>query len=248
VLAIRLRSEAEIDPDSIWGPVPDYTEDEATVEWQPVGEGDLRDVWVIFRPKETWYLDEVISLTVGAETVSGELVEPVTYEFQTESEEEYVQRVTNDTEPMWQPQYGEDFDTDGLELDAESNETAVVTPADEQTTDDTLAEGLEKPYVIGPERVYDVPQRVWLPVPENVDPDTIELYYYHATGDDKGWYPAENVEGWLVPDSYLTSMWMGQPISVSSSATPASCNWASRQTRPSKRHGLEEVSRCNLTS
>ena len=31
-----------------------------------------------------------------------------------------------------------------------------------------------------------------------------KLYSYHSDGDDKGWYPAENVEGWLVPDSDLT--------------------------------------------
>jgi hypothetical protein len=36
-----------------------------------------------------------------------------------------------------------------------------------------------------------------------VDPGQVCVYYYHATGDDRGWYPAENVEGWQVPDSYL---------------------------------------------
>ena len=43
----------------------------------------------------------------------------------------------------------------------------------------------------------------WLPVLEGVDPDSVRLYYYHTSGEDRGWYPAENVEGWLVPDSYL---------------------------------------------
>jgi hypothetical protein len=55
--------------------------------------------------------------------------------------------------------------------------------------------------------VYEEPQRVWLPIPEGIDPARVRVYYYHATcnaiGDDKGWYPAENVEGWLVPDSYV---------------------------------------------
>jgi len=203
VLAIRLRSEAEIDPESIWGPVPNYTDDEVTAEWQPVVEGDLRDVWVIFRPNETWYLDEVISVTVGAETVSGEPVEPVTFQFRTESEEDYFERVTEPVEPVWQPQYDEDFDAAGLDLTAESTDTAVLTPAGEQTASTRLSDGLDAPFTIGPERVYDTPQRVWLPVPEDVDPDEVRLYYYHPTGDDRGWYPAETVAGWLVPDSYL---------------------------------------------
>ena len=47
-----------------------------------------------------------------------------------------------------------------------------------------------------------MPQRVWLPV-DGVDPSHVRVYYYHATGDDRGWYPAENVVGWLVPRSHL---------------------------------------------
>ena len=44
---------------------------------------------------------------------------------------------------------------------------------------------------------------MWLPVPDGADPSAVRVYYYHTTGDDQGWYPAENVQGWLVPDSYL---------------------------------------------
>ncbi len=207
VLAVRLRSKAEIDPESIWGPVPSYSDDEVTVEWQPVEEGDMRDVWVIFRPREYWYLEDVISLTVGAETVSGDTVAPVTYEFQTESEEEYSDRITEPAEPIWQPQYDEDFDAEELDLDAESNETAIVTRIENGYSPVSLGDSLDlgqSPFSIGPEQVYDEPQRVWLPVPEGVNPAAVRLYYYHPAGDDKGWYPAENVEGWLVPNSYLS--------------------------------------------
>ena len=51
--------------------------------------------------------------------------------------------------------------------------------------------------------MYDKPQRVWLPLPAGADPNTIGIYYYHPNGPDRGWYPAENVLGWLVPDSAL---------------------------------------------
>ena len=203
VLAIRLRSETGIDPYSIWGPVPGRNEGEASVEWMPVDEGDLRDIWVLFRPNEMWYLDDVITLTASAETVEGESVETQTYQFQVESEEDYETRTAEPEQGIWQPEYGEDFATDGLDLTAESNEQAVVAPADVATATEPLAEGIDAPLTIGPEQVYDVPQRVWLPVPDGVDPSAVRIYYFHATGDDQGWYPAENVEGWLVPDSYL---------------------------------------------
>jgi hypothetical protein len=57
---------------------------------------------------------------------------------------------------------------------------------------------------IGPQLVYEPPQRVWLPVPAGVDAGALRAYYYRSNGPDRGWYPAERVEGWMVPDSYLT--------------------------------------------
>ena len=78
----------------------------------------------------------------------------------------------------------------------------TVTESNDQPSE-PLHEGVRPPITIGPERVYDVPQRVWLPIPEGVDPTQVRLYYYHAHGGEAGWYPAENVDGWLVPDSTL---------------------------------------------
>ena len=193
VLAIRLRSEGEIDPDTLWAPGP---VDGAAVEWMPVQDGDSRDVWVLFRPQETWYLDDVITLTAGAEDAAGESVGPKTYAFQVAEDDQ-------GSDAIWQPKYGEDFVADGLDLTAESNDTAVVAPAGDEAGE-ALAEAIQEPFKIGPERVYDVPQRVWLPVPPGVDAGAVGIYYYHATGPDRGWYPAQDVEGWLVADSRLT--------------------------------------------
>ena len=66
----------------------------------------------------------------------------------------------------------------------------------------SVVDGLDAPAVIGPVEVYETPQRVWLPIPAGVDPASAGLFYYHASGGDAGWYPAEHVEGWLVPGSY----------------------------------------------
>jgi hypothetical protein len=49
-----------------------------------------------------------------------------------------------------------------------------------------------------------VPQRIWLPLPKGTGAENVALYYYHCSGKSGDWYPAENVQGWLVPDSCLT--------------------------------------------
>ena len=111
------------------------------------------------------------------------------YRFEVRDEVEALQ-------PLWQPEYDEDFDAAGLDLNAESNETVVVTE-----TAQGDAEGGAQPFHLGPERVFETPQRVWLPIPPGVDLGALQLYYHHSHGDATGWYPAEEVDGWLVPDS-----------------------------------------------
>ncbi len=64
-----------------------------------------------------------------------------------------------------------------------------------------LAQGLDQPVVVTPDSVYAEPQQVWLPVPAGVNAGDLQLYYYHPNGESRGWHPAEQVEGWLVPDS-----------------------------------------------
>ena len=203
VLAIRLRSEREIDPGTIRSPVTGYAPDEVTVEWRPAQVDDLSDVWVIIRPRDTWYLEDVIAITAGAETFSGDTVGPVTHEFRVESGVDYEARMNEPADSIMQPQYDEDFDASGLDLGAESNDTAVLTEADEMVLSAPLNDGVDAPFMIGPERVYDVPQRVWLPLPQGLGPNDVRLYYYHPHGEDRGWFPAENIEGWLVPGSTL---------------------------------------------
>jgi hypothetical protein len=156
---------------------------------------------VLFRPDEAWYLEEFIALTVGAQAASGEPIETVTYQFQVESEDQYQVRVSDSQSPLWQPQYEVDFDSSTLDLNAESNASVELTEAAGAAA--PVADAVAPPVKVGPEQVYEVPQRVWLPVPSANDPADLRLYYYHANGSDEGWYPAENVEGWLVPGSEL---------------------------------------------
>ena len=173
------------------------------MEWLPAGEGDTRDLWVIFRPQDTWYLEDVISLRASGENQSGESVDSGTYRFQIESEEDLQERESAPADVLWQPQPGEDFDPTGLDLGLESNGTVVVTRTGSEDTGETLAAGLDAPFTIGPEQVYEIPQRVWLPLPAGTDANAVQLYYYHPNGLARDWYPAEQVEGWLVPGSTL---------------------------------------------
>ncbi len=196
VLSIRLRGQADIDPNSIWSPIPGYTGDQAHAEWMPVTEDGLQDVWVVFRPEDRWYVDDIIKLSVKAETVTGETLGPVEYAFQVKEGDEPGGSI------LWQPRYGEDLEPASLDLTGESSDTAVVSMA-VGTSEAPLEEGLSSPFAIGPDRVYDTPRRVWLPIPLGVDPASVSLYYYHPQGPNRGWYPAEEVAGWLVPDSEL---------------------------------------------
>ena len=97
---------------------------------------------------------------------------------------------------------GRDFDPNGVDVASESSDSVIVV----QGTDiehSPLAIGVGTSFTIMPERVYSQPQRVWLPIPQGIDPGSVRLYYYHSSGDGIGWYAADAVEGWLVPNSGL---------------------------------------------
>ena len=52
-------------------------------------------------------------------------------------------------------------------------------------------------------QAYQTPERIWCHIPEDMAPSEVSIYYHHPRVEEEGWYPAGNVEGWLVPDSYL---------------------------------------------
>ena len=154
-LAIRMRSDADINAASIWG-APEGT----TVSTLPGAGGSLRDVWIIVMPNEDRYFEGVIDLTLGARTFEGNAVQ-------------------SDTESF------------AIALDIEAADIPEVPSI-----------GVDVPHMIEPEEAYNTPKLVWLPIPAGVSPNELRLYYYHADGEARGWYPAENIEGWLVEDSF----------------------------------------------
>ncbi len=48
---------------------------------------------------------------------------------------------------------------------------------------------------------YNEPLRIWLPLPPGLPSNLLNLYYYQPHGPEKGWHPAEDIEGWLVEGS-----------------------------------------------
>ncbi len=187
IIAVRLRADAPIDVDTIR-----VKGGSGGLEWMPAqGEG-TEDIWVLFHPRDAWEAGRVTELIAQAATESG--AEITTPEFTFE----------DGTPPpggmaLWQPDYSEDFDATSLDLAAEANDRAEVRQLPG-----------EKGIAIDPPQVFPLPQRIWLPVPPGMDPNMARLSYYQAEGSAPGWYPADQVEGWLVPGSMLTLTIEGQ--------------------------------------
>jgi CSLREA domain-containing protein len=192
-LAIRLRSDEPIDPETVWGTIVCSSLETEWVTWQPISD---TDGWVVFEPEDLWQFGETAVMTVGAATVSGEAVGPVTYTFQVESEDMLVARWDKDLDAVWQP--GAD-DYAGMGM-APSSQSAAVALADDGAAP-VLANGAGPACVIGPDRLFDAPQWVWMPVPDGVSASELGVFYFKAGGEGAGWHPADCVEGWLVPES-----------------------------------------------
>jgi CSLREA domain-containing protein len=190
-LAIRLRSDEPIDCETVWGTVAWAAFATESVTWQPVSD---TDGWVVFEPEDLWQFGETAVMTVGAMTVSGEAVGPVTYTFQVESEDMLAARWDKNLDAVWQPG-ADDYAAMGM---APSSQSAAVALADDGAV--PVLNGAGPACVIGPDRLFDAPQWVWLPVPDGVSASELGVFYFKAGGEGAGWHPADSVEGWLAPE------------------------------------------------
>ena len=203
-LAVRLRSEEPLDTATLWA---ELSCDCNAAIWLPVAGDTATDGWVVFRPEADWTVGDVLTVTAGGRTDSGDPVGPIEYQF-------LITPPASGAEPMPlpQPTYA-DFDTSGLDLDSEAMDVArpVVAPTSALPA---LPGAVGKAVRIGPETVFEVPQRVWLPVPSGLAARALEVHYLHDAGGREAWYVADDVEGWLVPGSYLElelggTLWLG---------------------------------------
>ncbi|MCC6142718.1 MAG: carboxypeptidase regulatory-like domain-containing protein [Candidatus Hydrogenedentes bacterium] len=176
-LFLRLRSEADIDPASVWGIVETDGLSTDALEWMPVREGVANDGWVRYVPAGLWTPGAEIVMTAGATTVTGEAVGPLTYIFTAESQEAYETRA------------------------AEGKAAGVSAEAVAAGAVPALPDGVGDVINVGPAAAYETPQWILLPVPAGADVASLEVYYYQRTLNGGAWYLGANVGGWMVPET-----------------------------------------------
>ena len=118
-----------------------------------------------------------------------------------------VSKAGTDT-PITQPAYA-DFDVSGMDLSQENNDRVIVSVSTAATFS-VAPDAVSPIYVIGPDEVYETPQRVWLPLPSGVEASSVTVYASDLAGH---WRPIDEVgavspkppqiEDGFVPDSGL---------------------------------------------
>ncbi len=203
-VAVRLRSDGPIDGATVWGQVRSaFGVESDVVVWTPVApEGvDIvpdNDGWVVYEPSAPWLPGDTITLTAGALTVDGAVVESVSYEFVVAPEGVGVDGTV--IPPV--------YEGSEAELRAQVSVTEVMD----------APEGMVGPaYRVGGHGVYETAHMAWLPVPAGAAVEDLGVYYYLADGSGSGWYPAERVEGWqgeggLVSVTVDGVTWLGVPV------------------------------------
>ncbi len=195
ILMVRVRSDEPIALNSVSGIIrAESPLDEIGVGIIPVVEGDDSDLWVTYTPVlAPWLVDDTITFTVAARTVSGRLIEPVTHEFTV------IDGIQQAAEslliPVAQPGYGD--------LTDESGGMATVSAGSVVGDLPPLDVGVGDVFTLGPDQAFDTPQRVWLPIPAGASQDGLTVYYYYQDGPASDWVPGQLMEGWLVPDSEM---------------------------------------------
>lgn len=97
-------------------------------------------------------------------------------------------------------------DPDGVEFEpvVKMFRVADAAKADEPSVQNGQAIVQADTYTITPEGAFAEPLTVELPLPNGVAPDDVEIYYYSESAAHAGWYPADQIKGWLVPSSRQT--------------------------------------------
>jgi hypothetical protein len=139
---------------------------------------------------------------VGALAVDGEDVPPVSQQVEIVDSAAIKDQGPKAAETIYQPPYSV-MDTSLFDLTAESASEVSVSAIQDGTARATDAEEIGPQYLVGPEHVFEMPQRVWLPVPEGTVPETVQILCYCATQAGTGWYPANAIEGLLADPDYL---------------------------------------------
>lgn len=173
-LAIRLSASEGVDPATVWAALTLPGNTLSGGVWLPVTAGDNTDGWVLYVPAEPLPAGETVTLTVGALSLTGAIVGPVSRDFVVT-----VEKSAGDTTAL-----REDASIAALPAVVTGTKSAV--------------------YRIGPAGVFDAPVTVQIPVAGDTDASAVEVFYYSESAEHTGWYRGGNVAGWLVPNSMKT--------------------------------------------
>ncbi len=168
--AVRLSSPEGIDPTSAWAAMKSggaAIPGSATFVINAEDDG-----WVVFTPDTLLPAGQVITLTVGATSLSGANVGPV----------------------------AEQFLVDTGKAAASLDPGLVPAPATDPLPQ-LLAAPASPVYRLGPAGVFLNPVRVRIPVAEGANAENVKVYYFSESARHHGWYQGLNVRNWMVPDS-----------------------------------------------
>jgi len=189
-LAVRISSATPIDTSSIWGVVTGVDSNQVNITWAYVNDGDTNDVWVIAKPISAWIPGSTLSMSAGGSTTSGSPLATVNVTFEISMVAlSTSQSITTYEQPIM---------TD----DVVSGFTGLVNVAPATSRVPSFELGLSDIFTITPDQPLETPQRVWLPVPSG-NYTTLGVYYFQNNATTQGWFYAENVDGFIVKDSYL---------------------------------------------
>lgn len=191
-LYVRMRSDEPIDGDSVVGSVTYLGTTMANVAWLPLA---ANDGWVVFAQSVPWEIGETIMMTARANTVDGAELDPVTHTFR-------VTQLSDGGTEVYQPNY-EEYDASALVMSLEDDSFVSLLEQSEGEGIPELAEGMGSLYTIAPEQVFEIPQRVWLPIPAGIPAVAVHPYLYLEGDNASGWFPAEQVDAWVDFESYM---------------------------------------------
>ncbi|MCX5771666.1 MAG: IPT/TIG domain-containing protein [Candidatus Hydrogenedentes bacterium] len=147
VLAIRLTTGAPIDPASAWAYVEAAGWTGSGGSWRPVDAEDGRDGWVVYQPAEPLPAGQVVAMTVGASTLDGTPVGPITYDFAV-----------------------------AAAVGTPEAPTLVDAP-EIPALPGLIAAPKSQAYRVAPSQVFNAPSTILVPLPETVRDDVEVYYY-----------------------------------------------------------------------
>jgi hypothetical protein len=171
-IALRLDTVAALAPEPVWTVVDAGRPVAHSSQWLPLAEADSYDGWVLIHLRESLPLGTTITVSAGATEVGGQPAVPVQAQYQVASENEQAPN-------SWQL------------VEAES---VSAIPG-------LLATQISPAYRMQAEGVYTTPVLVQIDATHAYGANDISLYYFSECALHGGWYPAEHVDGLIVPGS-----------------------------------------------